>query len=85
MAPLSSPPQACEQDIQCRAGTCCAVSLWLRGLRVCTPLGRAGEECHPGSHKVLLKAQGTGPVFGLQSRNFSPPPYFGGGWGAVGS
>ncbi|KAB0386287.1 hypothetical protein FD755_001243 [Muntiacus reevesi] len=43
---------ACERDVQCRAGTCCAVSLWLRGLRVCTPLGRAGEECHPGSHKV---------------------------------
>ncbi|KAI4549195.1 hypothetical protein MG293_001525 [Ovis ammon polii] len=44
--------KACERDPQCRVGTCCAVSLWLRGLRVCTPLGRAGEECHPGSHKV---------------------------------
>ncbi|XP_059864280.1 prokineticin-1 [Delphinus delphis] len=43
---------ACEWDVQCRAGTCCAVSLWLRGLRVCTPLGWEGEECYPGSHKV---------------------------------
>ncbi|XP_006732903.1 prokineticin-1 [Leptonychotes weddellii] len=43
---------ACERDVQCGAGTCCAISLWLRGLRMCTPLGREGEECHPGSHKV---------------------------------
>uniref|UniRef100_A0A8C9CCA7 Prokineticin 1 n=1 Tax=Phocoena sinus TaxID=42100 RepID=A0A8C9CCA7_PHOSS len=42
---------ACERDVQCGAGTCCAVSL-LRGLRVCTPLGWEGEECYPGSHKV---------------------------------
>ncbi|EHB07240.1 Prokineticin-1 [Heterocephalus glaber] len=50
--PLSLPLQACEWDVQCGAGTCCAISLWLRGLRVCTPLGRQGEECHPSSHKV---------------------------------
>ncbi|XP_045673265.1 prokineticin-1 [Phyllostomus hastatus] len=43
---------ACEHDVQCGAGTCCAVSLWLRGLRMCTPLGREGEECHPGSRKI---------------------------------
>uniref|UniRef100_A0A8D0Q1C4 Prokineticin domain-containing protein n=1 Tax=Sus scrofa TaxID=9823 RepID=A0A8D0Q1C4_PIG len=43
---------ACERDVQCGPGTCCAVSLWLRGLRLCTPLGREGEQCHPGSHKV---------------------------------
>lgn len=41
--------------MQCGAGTCCALSLWLRGLRMCTPLGRVGEECHPGSHKVLRR------------------------------
>ncbi|XP_012887340.1 PREDICTED: prokineticin-1 [Dipodomys ordii] len=43
---------ACERDVQCGTGTCCAISLWLRGLRMCTPLGREGEECHPGSHKL---------------------------------
>uniref|UniRef100_A0A9L0J4V6 Prokineticin-1 n=2 Tax=Equus asinus TaxID=9793 RepID=A0A9L0J4V6_EQUAS len=43
---------ACERDVQCRPGTCCAVSLWLRGLRMCTPLGREGDDCHPGSHKI---------------------------------
>ncbi|XP_037671266.1 prokineticin-1 [Choloepus didactylus] len=43
---------ACEWDVQCGVGTCCAISLWLRGLRMCTPLGWEGEECHPGSHKV---------------------------------
>ncbi|POI22140.1 hypothetical protein CIB84_014115 [Bambusicola thoracicus] len=45
-------PQACERDLQCGSGTCCAVSLWLRGLRMCTPLGQEGDECHPFSHKV---------------------------------
>ncbi|XP_019479715.1 PREDICTED: prokineticin-1 isoform X2 [Hipposideros armiger] len=44
--------EACERDVQCGAGTCCAISLWLRGLRMCTPLGREGDECHPGSHKI---------------------------------
>uniref|UniRef100_A0A663FEG2 Prokineticin 1 n=1 Tax=Aquila chrysaetos chrysaetos TaxID=223781 RepID=A0A663FEG2_AQUCH len=49
----SVPPiTACERDPQCGTGTCCAVSLWLRGLRMCTPLGQEGDECHPFSHKV---------------------------------
>ncbi|XP_005989292.1 prokineticin-1 [Latimeria chalumnae] len=43
---------ACERDLQCRVGSCCAVSLWLRGLRLCMPLGQEGDECHPFSHKV---------------------------------
>ncbi|XP_007897618.1 prokineticin-1 [Callorhinchus milii] len=43
---------ACERDPQCGAGSCCAVSLWLRRLRMCTPQGREGDECHPYSHKV---------------------------------
>ncbi|KAM9321654.1 prokineticin-1 [Gastrophryne carolinensis] len=43
---------ACERDLQCGVGTCCAISLWLRGLRMCTPMGQEGEECHPFSHKV---------------------------------
>lgn len=61
--PLCLPLQACERDVQCGAGTCCAISLWLRGLRMCTPLGREGEECHPGSHKVLHRpAQGPEPT-----------------------
>ncbi|KAL7833281.1 hypothetical protein SRHO_G00302990 [Serrasalmus rhombeus] len=43
---------ACEQDSQCGGGMCCAVSLWIRSLRMCTPMGLEGEECHPMSHKV---------------------------------
>ncbi|KAJ8393544.1 hypothetical protein AAFF_G00060170 [Aldrovandia affinis] len=43
---------ACERDMQCGYGTCCAVSLWLRGLRMCTPKGEEGDDCHPFSHKV---------------------------------
>lgn len=31
---------------------CCAVSLWIRSLRMCTPMGNLGEECHPLSHRV---------------------------------
>lgn len=44
--------QACDRDVQCGVGLCCAVSLWLRGLRMCTPQGLEGDECHPYSHKV---------------------------------
>ncbi|XP_035501244.1 prokineticin-1 [Scophthalmus maximus] len=43
---------ACERDVQCGFGLCCAVSLWLRGLRMCVPRGVEGDECHPFSHKV---------------------------------
>uniref|UniRef100_A0A8D0H2B9 Prokineticin-1 n=1 Tax=Sphenodon punctatus TaxID=8508 RepID=A0A8D0H2B9_SPHPU len=57
-------PQACERDLQCGAGTCCAISLWLRGLRMCTPLGQEGDECHPFSHKV--------PFFGKRQHHTCP-------------
>uniref|UniRef100_A0A663FE87 Prokineticin-1 n=1 Tax=Aquila chrysaetos chrysaetos TaxID=223781 RepID=A0A663FE87_AQUCH len=55
---------ACERDPQCGTGTCCAVSLWLRGLRMCTPLGQEGDECHPFSHKV--------PFFGKRQHHTCP-------------
>ncbi|XP_062315931.1 prokineticin-1 [Osmerus eperlanus] len=42
----------CDRDVQCGFGLCCAVSLWLRGLRMCIPRGVEGDECHPFSHKV---------------------------------
>lgn len=43
--PLSSPCRpAAGYPVQ--GGTCCAVSLWLRGLRVCTPLGPGRRKCH---------------------------------------
>ncbi|KAK1332210.1 hypothetical protein QTO34_006882 [Cnephaeus nilssonii] len=42
---------ACVDDFQCDGDTCCAVSLWIRGLRLCTPMGRAGDSCHPRSRK----------------------------------
>lgn len=44
--------QACEKDSQCGGGMCCAISLWIRSLRMCVPMGQEGEECHPMSHKV---------------------------------
>ncbi|XP_068265688.1 prokineticin-2 [Nyctibius grandis] len=43
---------ACDRDQQCGGGMCCAVSLWIRSLRMCTPMGNLGEECHPLSHRV---------------------------------
>uniref|UniRef100_UPI00398F06C2 prokineticin-2 n=1 Tax=Pristiophorus japonicus TaxID=55135 RepID=UPI00398F06C2 len=43
---------ACDRDQQCGGGMCCAVTLWLRSLRMCTPMGNEGDECHPLSHKV---------------------------------
>uniref|UniRef100_A0A8C1Z0C6 Prokineticin 1 n=1 Tax=Cyprinus carpio TaxID=7962 RepID=A0A8C1Z0C6_CYPCA len=53
---------ACDRDLQCGVGLCCAVSLWLRGLRMCTPQGLEGDECHPYSHKLS--------VFGLAAGSF---------------
>ncbi|KAK2862572.1 hypothetical protein Q5P01_002105 [Channa striata] len=43
---------ACEKDTQCGGGSCCAVSLWIRSLRMCTPMGMEGDDCHPLSQKV---------------------------------
>uniref|UniRef100_G1KPB1 Prokineticin 2 n=1 Tax=Anolis carolinensis TaxID=28377 RepID=G1KPB1_ANOCA len=45
---------ACDRDLQCGGGMCCAVSLWIRSLRMCTPMGDLGEDCHPLSHKVSV-------------------------------
>ncbi|XP_039338502.1 prokineticin-2 isoform X1 [Mauremys reevesii] len=44
--------KACDKDLQCGGDMCCAVSLWIRSLRMCTPMGDLGEECHPLSNKV---------------------------------
>ncbi|XP_075951345.1 prokineticin-1 isoform X2 [Anarhichas minor] len=52
MGHLIKQNNACERDVQCGFGLCCAVSLWLRGLRMCAPRGVEGDECHPFSHKV---------------------------------
>ncbi|XP_041047555.1 prokineticin-2 [Carcharodon carcharias] len=56
--------QACDRDQQCGGGMCCAVTLWLRSLRICTPMGNEGDECHPLSHKV--------PYFGKRMHHTCP-------------
>uniref|UniRef100_G1PJW1 Prokineticin 2 n=3 Tax=Myotis TaxID=9434 RepID=G1PJW1_MYOLU len=55
---------ACNDDFQCVGNTCCAVSIWIRGLRLCTPMGRAGDSCHPRSRKV--------PFFGRRMLHTCP-------------
>ncbi|XP_044031878.1 prokineticin-2 [Siniperca chuatsi] len=55
---------ACEKDSQCGGGMCCAVSLWIRSLRMCTPMGQEGDDCHPMSHKV--------PFFGKRLHHTCP-------------
>uniref|UniRef100_A0A8C3NZM5 Prokineticin 2 n=1 Tax=Cyanoderma ruficeps TaxID=181631 RepID=A0A8C3NZM5_9PASS len=44
---------------QCGGGMCCAVSLWIRSLRMCTPMGNLGDECHPLSHRVPFSGRRT--------------------------
>ncbi|CAB1353473.1 unnamed protein product [Coregonus sp. 'balchen'] len=56
--------QACEKDSQCGGGMCCAVSLWIRSLRMCAPMGQKGDECHRLSHKV--------PFFGKRLHHTCP-------------
>ncbi|XP_036957787.1 prokineticin-2 [Acanthopagrus latus] len=55
---------ACEKDSQCGGGLCCAVSLWIRSLRMCTPMGHEGDDCHPMSHSV--------PFFGRRLHHTCP-------------
>ncbi|XP_019942137.1 prokineticin-2 [Paralichthys olivaceus] len=55
---------ACEKDSQCGGGMCCAVSLWISSLRMCTPMGNEGHDCHPMSHKV--------PFFGKRLHHTCP-------------
>ncbi|OCT85921.1 toxin MIT1 [Xenopus laevis] len=55
---------ACEKDQQCGGGMCCAVSIWIRSLRMCTPLGNEGDDCHPLSHKI--------PYFGKRMHHTCP-------------
>nr|XP_020751419.1 prokineticin-2 isoform X13 [Odocoileus virginianus texanus] len=43
---------ACKNDPQCGEGMCCAVSIWVKSIRICTPMGKVGDSCHPMSHKV---------------------------------
>lgn len=51
---------------------CCAVSLWIRSLRMCMPMGLEGEECHPMSHKV----KPISPLSFLHFYPFSAALYF---------
>lgn len=81
-----SPLQACERDSQCGFGLCCAVSLWLRGLRMCVPRGVEGDECHPFSHKVCdcgVGAEASRPRPRAHSLRVSPTLVFRvtGSWG----
>lgn len=61
--------QSCEKDSQCGGGMCCAVSLWIRSLRMCTPMGQEGDDCHPMSHKVSSSLDAfIVPVFSSTTR-----------------
>ncbi|XP_036122656.1 prokineticin-2 isoform X1 [Molossus molossus] len=43
---------ACDKDPQCGGGMCCAVSIWVKSIRICTPMGNVGDSCHPMTRKV---------------------------------
>ncbi|XP_003473412.2 prokineticin-2 isoform X1 [Cavia porcellus] len=42
---------ACDKDLQCGGGMCCAVSIWVKSIRICTPMGKVGDSCHPQTRK----------------------------------
>lgn len=46
--------QACDKDSQCGGGMCCAVSIWVKSIRICTPMGQVGDSCHPLTRKVSV-------------------------------
>ncbi|KAM7062824.1 prokineticin-2 isoform 3-T3 [Molossus nigricans] len=45
---------ACDKDPQCGGGMCCAVSIWVKSIRICTPMGNVGDSCHPMTRKVSM-------------------------------
>uniref|UniRef100_A0A8C6WB41 Prokineticin-2 n=1 Tax=Nannospalax galili TaxID=1026970 RepID=A0A8C6WB41_NANGA len=59
LPPLLTPPTveaavitgACDKDSQCGGGMCCAVSIWVKSIRICTPMGQVGDTCHPLTRK----------------------------------
>ncbi|XP_058534818.1 prokineticin-2 isoform X1 [Ochotona princeps] len=55
---------ACEKDSQCGGGMCCAVSIWVKSIRICTPMGKVGDSCHPLARKV--------PFFGRRMHHTCP-------------
>uniref|UniRef100_A0A8C6L5K2 Prokineticin 2 n=1 Tax=Nothobranchius furzeri TaxID=105023 RepID=A0A8C6L5K2_NOTFU len=59
-----STPSPSRMDSQCGGGMCCAVSLWIPSLRMCMPMGREEDSCHPLSHKV--------PFFGKRLHHTCP-------------
>ncbi|MEE6502480.1 hypothetical protein FKM82_004534 [Ascaphus truei] len=42
----------CEKDSECGAEMCCAVSIWIKSLRLCTPMGNKGDDCHPLANTI---------------------------------
>ncbi|XP_023403784.1 prokineticin-2 isoform X2 [Loxodonta africana] len=56
--------QACDKDPQCGGGMCCAVSIWVKSIRICTPMGKVGDICHPLTRKV--------PFFGRRMHHTCP-------------
>ncbi|KAM7062823.1 prokineticin-2 isoform 2-T2 [Molossus nigricans] len=55
---------ACDKDPQCGGGMCCAVSIWVKSIRICTPMGNVGDSCHPMTRKV--------PYFGRRMHHTCP-------------
>nr|XP_025845671.1 prokineticin-2 [Vulpes vulpes] len=58
------PFTACDKDPQCGGGMCCAVSIWVKSIRICTPMGKVGDSCHPLTRKV--------PFFGRRMHHTCP-------------
>ncbi|XP_024602789.1 prokineticin-2 isoform X2 [Neophocaena asiaeorientalis asiaeorientalis] len=56
--------KACDKDPQCGGGMCCAVSIWVKSIRICTPMGKVGDSCHPLTRKV--------PFFGRRMHHTCP-------------
>ncbi|XP_063141532.1 prokineticin-2 isoform X2 [Rattus norvegicus] len=50
---------ACDKDSQCGGGMCCAVSIWVKSIRICTPMGQVGDSCHPLTRKTITNNKHT--------------------------
>ncbi|XP_040592906.1 prokineticin-2 isoform X2 [Mesocricetus auratus] len=82
LQPLLTPPAgdaavitgACDKDSQCGGGMCCAVSIWVKSIRICTPMGQVGDSCHPLTRKVSVCAGTSGSFLGAENASHMSLP-----------
>ncbi|XP_049632954.1 prokineticin-2 isoform X1 [Suncus etruscus] len=68
---------ACQEDAQCGGGMCCAVSIWVKSIRICTPMGKLGDSCHPLTRKNKIANRRVKRIKRKRKKGKKEVPFFG--------